>query len=330
MSLLTVGRTAAAEADVLARLDAAGSRSFTFIDTGGTGFITDAVVGSVASMNVVERAVGIALPVDVVNGAVGEGTKAPAWRVNGDLDAVATVIAGRDPAAGEALVSHAAMRALGLDQPVGWIAAGDGTHHAIVGSFLPRAPFNEFATGLVIAAAPGDPISQLRVVAHAANDGDVLQRAVLATMKPPEPSDLQIESPAVLADAQRAIAGDLGTFSRGLVLGVIAASGLFTAVVVLADVLLSRSDLGRRRALGAPRWALVTIVTGRAVLAAIVGATTGTAAGLISLIVTTDQTVPSAFSIGVAILAVLTAALAALPFAIIAAFQDPVRVLRTP
>ena len=71
-TLLTVGRAAAAEQQVAARLDAAGSRTLTVTDVNEAGFLDGDVVAAVAAVGVVDRAVGTALPVDVTSVSVGQ------------------------------------------------------------------------------------------------------------------------------------------------------------------------------------------------------------------------------------------------------------------
>jgi putative ABC transport system permease protein len=117
---LTVGRAAAAQAQVTARLDDAGSRHLTLTDAKGQGFLTEAVVEQAAGLSTAERAVGFAAAVDAANTAIGEGgDRVPTWPVLGDLSTAVTLTAGRWPGPGEALVSPTAQAALGLDAPVG-------------------------------------------------------------------------------------------------------------------------------------------------------------------------------------------------------------------
>lgn len=123
--------------------------------------------------------------------------------------------------------------------------------------------------------------------------------------------------------------GDLAGYNRSLLLRVLGAGGLLTAIVVLADVLVRRTDLGRRRALGASRGVIVALVTTRTVVAAFLGAALGAIAGIV-LASGYDAIPPRSFVAAVVVLALLTATLSAIPPSIYAAVRDPVRVLRTP
>lgn len=181
---------------------------------------------------------------------------------------------------------------------------------------------------MLIAAPAGVVARVLHVVATDAATVPSTQGAVLAILARP-PTDLQVVSPVALAELQGEVMGDLARYGRGLLLAVLAAGALLTAVVVLADVLVHRADLGRRRALGAPRWVIVALVTGRVTLAATVGVVVGSVVTAVLLARTGQAPVP-AFALGTAILAVLAAAVAALPPALAASHRDPVHVLRTP
>ncbi|HSN44583.1 MAG TPA: ABC transporter permease, partial [Propionibacteriaceae bacterium] len=97
----------------------------------------------------------------------------------------------------------------------------------------------------------------------------------------------------------------------------------------LADALIRRKDLGRRRTLGANRWDLTSLVALRATLVALIGALAGAILGL----VWTSRTaihVPPSFAAALVALAVIAAGIASIAPAIYAARRDPVTVMRTP
>lgn len=332
-TLATVGRTAAAEQQVADRLDAAGSRLLVVTDTRNGELITPAVVQQSRELSVTERAVGVAIPVDVVNKVVGAGgTRVPAWRIDGDLSEVLTLTAGRWPGPGEALVAEQAQLSLGMDDPVGAVQLASPMQvgdFSVVGSFAPKEPFGAYGAGLVIAADPGTPSDSLYVVVTDSALASAAQSAVLGLVAPPEFDSVSVDSPVALAELQAEVAADLGTFGRTLLLGVLGAGAFLVAIVVLADVLVRRKDLGRRRALGATRGAIVAMVIGRTLLPALLGAAIGVGAGL-WIAARLAAIPPWPFTVGTAILAILTAVASAVLPALYAATRDPVRVLRTP
>ncbi len=331
-TLLTVGRAAAAQGDIAARLDDAGSRHLVVTDVHQRGFLTAPVVDQVAGLSSVERAVGLASAVDTTNVAVGiGGTRVPTWLVVGDLHAVVRLTAGRWPNPGEALVSAAGQAALGLDAPVGAVTTTTGvtTSYPVVGAFASRSPYQDLEAGVVVAAPDGAGARRLDVVATTAAQADATQTAVLALLARSDPADLQVESPATLAQIQADVLGDLARYHRSLAALVLLAGALLVAVVALADVLVHRTEIGRRRALGAPRWALMGILVGRSLVAALAGATVGTLAA-VAVVLRSGQRPDIAFTLATAVLAVLAASVATAVPALVAARQDPVRVLRTP
>lgn len=325
-TLLTVGRSAAAEVQVAQRMESAGSRVVTVRDQGDEDVINPGSVAVISALSGVETAIGLGTARDVVNGAVGE-VKVPARDLVGDLGSVVKLTRGRWPAPGEALVTSGARVKLGMEGPFGYVVDG-GNEHAVVGEFEPLSVVEELDGGVVIAVSEGRA-DYLRVLATDSTAvEDVTDRAV-QVLSPADMSKIQVESPATLAQVQAEVAGDLSKFSRGLLTGVLISGGTLVAVAVLADVLLRRSDLGRRRALGATRALVAVLVAGRVVVPAIIGALVGSLAGLAA-----TQRIgampPLDFAAGTAVLAVIAALIAALPPALFAANRDPVSVLRTP
>lgn len=330
-TLSTVGRTAAAEAQLGDRLDAAGSRLLTVVDVKARGLLGSSVVAQSAGLSVSERAVGTLATIDVVAGAVGVGgAKVPAWGIVGDMRSVVELVAGRWPEPGEGLVSAAGVESLGFTQPFGWVSdpARQGFELAIVGEFRSRAPFDSYAAGIVYDAGDSDAATLSVIVTDAGSAADA-QQAVLGLVAATDPTALRVESPVGLAELRGQVLGDLGAFGRTLLLGVLGAGGLLVAVVVLADALVRRADLGRRRALGANRGVIVGLVTLRTLLPAVVGAAVGTGIGL-WLTARLGAIPPLDFTVGVAVLATLAAVASAVPPALFAATCDPVAVLRTP
>ncbi|UJH71100.1 hypothetical protein [Ornithinimicrobium sp. INDO-MA30-4] len=79
-TIATVGQTAAADQQLQERLDSAGSRVLVVNDGQSGGLISPTIIDQVKGLSTTERAVGTLIPIDVVNGAVGQGaTRVPAW-----------------------------------------------------------------------------------------------------------------------------------------------------------------------------------------------------------------------------------------------------------
>lgn len=99
--------------------------------------------------------------------------------------------------------------------------------------------------------------------------------------------------------------------------------------MTFADTLVRRDDLGRRRALGMSRNALIAFIVVRTAVAAVGGAALGMIAGSVILGALATAPPPD-FVAAVGLLAVIAALAASVPPALAAAYTDPVRVLRTP
>lgn len=329
-TLLTVGRTAAAEEQLLARLDAAGSRLLVVTDEQRVGLVTPAAIRTIAGLDTVERAVGVDTPVDVTNAEIGPGaTRAPAWRVTGRVADTVRLVAGRWPRPGEALVAGAAVARLGLAHPAGAVADPAGRQYPIVGAYKARAAFDQLDAGVLIAGDHRTAADSVHVVITTVGAVRVTEALVVTTLAPADPGAVTIASPTALADLQQLLGGDLGDYGRGTLLLTLGGGAFLIAVVVLAEVLLHRRDLGRRRALGSTRPGLVTLVLARTLTAAVPGTLGGVVAG-VAAAASWAQPPPAEFTAATALLTLLAAAAAAVTPAVLAAAQDPVTVLRTP
>lgn len=326
--VISTGRAEAAQRQVAARVEAAGSRQLIITDQTGGPLASSAAVTVLAGATGVEAAAGIGTARDVTNGEVGPGgTLVTAWPILGNLADVGHLTRGRWPQPGEALASDAALRSLGLDAPVGWVIDKTGNQHAVVGSYTPQPGFDDL-DGILIAHT-ADTTPTLRVIVTDAGVASGVQSLALSVLDPPNPSDLRVTSPTALAALEQLVSGDLGAYARTLTAITLGSATLLIAIVVLSQVLLQRRDIGRRRALGAPRWAVITLIIGQAATPALVGAILGTGIALI-IGARTGATTTITLATGAIILGVLAAAIAAILPATIAAWRDPVRVLRTP
>ena len=332
-TLMTVGRTAAAEEQVLARLEWGGSRMLVVTDAKDSGLITPAVRAAAGGLDGAQAVLGMARAVDVTAGPLSPGgPAAPLWRVQGELSDAVELTSGRLPASDrEALVLPGGAATLSLEGPAGWVAetAPDGAHYSVVGTAVPREGFESTGAGLVAPAPPDASSATLHVLAAHAARAPGLQGTVLDIVRPASPDEVRVTSPATLAQLQSQVAGDLGAFGRVLLWGVLGGGALLVGVVVLADVLVKRRDVGRRRALGATRSDVVGLILVRTVAPVVVGAALGVAVGVLAT-APLGAVPPPDFLAGTAVLVLLAGALASVPPALFAATRDPVRVLRTP
>lgn len=329
-ALFTVGANAANQAAVQSSLATAGARTLIVRDaTGDQGFINNRTLAAVDALSTTQTSIAVGLAFDSVNGRIGNGgTLVTTWPVHGNLSAAVHLIAGRLPQPGEAIISTPAQTNLGLAEPVGFLSSGT-TQYPIVGAFTSVAPFDDMATGAILNANNTATATELRVVIDSIADAPATQTAVLGILAPTDPTKVSLQSPRGLAALTDQVAAQLASHDQATLLLILAVGGLFVAAVVLSDVLVRRRDLGRRRTLGSTRSDLATLVTIRATIPATAGALVGAGAALIATSQTGYQP-PLSFAAAIAVLAIITAAAAAIAPAAYAARVDPVKVMRTP
>lgn len=334
--LATTGQSAAAEQRVLSRIDDVGTRTLLVEDSSGAARMSPLSVGAVSRLAGVRWAIGVGPVTDVRNAALGDaGQPVPSHAVYGALPAAIHVL-GRPPVTGEALVSREAKIALGLSQPVGGVT-GDAVDAAVVGAFTAEAPLQDLNGSTLVLADAGRPqagfdpvLRRLYVMADDVHEVEPLAAALRAAISADDSSQVRIETPQTILDLRTVVAGDLGASGRRLMLLVLGVGLILIATTLFGAVSGRRREFGRRRALGASRSAVVTVVLVHSLVAAIAGALVGTAGGLLAVWRTAGSLPAGEFTAGVAALALLVAFVASVPPALLAAYRDPVRILRVP
>lgn len=333
--LATVGQSAAAEARVLATIDEAGTRTIVVSDPTGQALIHADSVEQVLALDGVDWALGLGPVIDVRNVDLGDAARpVPARRFYGELPAEVAV-AGRAPAAGEALVGSDALPMLAAQQPVASIR-GVGLQGAIVGRFEAREPLAFLARGILVATPPASAardaatLRELYVMAARVEDVTQLVRSVRAVVHAEAPGSLTVETPAALVELRALVGSELATNSRRLMLAVLSVGLVVVAITLAGAVSQRRRDFGRRRALGASRSAIVVLVLTETAAGAALGVVLGCTVGLLAVWRIAGSMPSATFTAGVGILALVTSLVAGVPPGLMAAFRDPVRILRVP
>jgi putative ABC transport system permease protein len=334
VTLATTGQSAAAEARVLRGIDAAGTRLIVVEDDTGQGGISVASIAQIAAVSGVSWVVGFTAVLDVRNSALeGVATPVPMRAYYGRLPAQ-VVVRGRAPNAGEALVGAQASDRLGLTQGVGAVDAPN-QQYAVVGSFSAADPLTFLDRSVL---APGQEVrvfseqDRLRsiylMVTDVAQVEPVTQalRQVIVSRT----SEYSVATPAQLVALRAVVSDELGTSSRRLMVAVLAVGLLIVAVTLFGAVSARRRDFGRRRALGASRSFIATLVLVQTAITASIGALLGTVLGVAAVWRLAGSLPSASFVIGVGVLALLASLLAAAAPASVAALRDPVRILRVP
>ncbi len=327
----TAGRSVAAADAAFRSLTRIDARTLTVVDSTSQGFITPAAVATITTGSTLERAVGLAAPIDAWNGAIGVGgNHVPLWQMQGKMSEIGRLIRGRLPRAHEALITPQAQRILGLADPVGYVITTQGTQFAVVGLIQPEPPYDDLAGGLIAPVTSHAPLREIRVVISSITLASSAQATVLAILSPRDISGVEVDSPVAQAQTAQALSQQFVAYGRSMVLGALAIGFALILAVVLADVLMRRRDLGRRRTLGITRGDLVLLVVLRTLLPAAAGSLVGTLAGDGIVVAVWGTSIPVTFAVGVGIMTVIAALVATLAPAWFAAVRDPVAVMRTP
>lgn len=327
--LSTTGQTVQAETEVLAQIDAAGTRSVVITDAQGNAGIRSDAVDRISRISGVEWVIGLGPATDVRAAGVPGGNPAAIRTIHGTLP-VQIQVNGLELTKGTVLTGVEAQRILGLGIPIGGVTTNEGGY-AVVGSFQATDPLSFLNSSLITNPVPADTtLRSVHILADTPQQVAFVADAALDLLAPDDRTSLAVQTSETLANIRAAVQGQLGQYGRQLITLVLAAGLVLTGLNVYGTINNRRRDLGRRRALGASRPTLIALITTQTLLTALLGATLGSTTTNLVLTQTTNKPAPPTFTLAIIILATLTATIAALPPATIAALRDPVHVLRVP
>jgi putative ABC transport system permease protein len=326
--LLTQGRTAAANQQVLDTLDSAGTRSIIVRGSNGATFIPE-TIERLRSISAVEAAYGFGQARDSTNAQLRGGAKVPVRTAYGaDLNALLDNSRG---AIAGVYASPGALEQLGMMAVSGAVRLADGREYPVLDA-VNTPEHLRFLDPVLLLPDPqdgGDGIAVLVIVATDASLVSAVTEIVTGLLDGYDRSQVTIETSAQLALVRTTISEQLAGSGQALTLMILLANALLVMVVLGALVLLRRRDYGRRRAIGATRSQVAFIVIAQACMISTVGSATGLLVSLGTL-ASSGQVPPISFATAVAVLTIVTATLASIVPASVAARRDPVRELRVP
>lgn len=328
--LMTTGRAVGAEQRVLQSIDSIGTRTITVTAQEGAG-VTSEAIERIASLDNIEWSGAFSSSFDTVNAAIPGGSKVAARFVY-TLDL--RTLGLRSSSDGEQIgfPSPEARSTLGLAEYAGAVASSDGTTAGVAGRYDPPDFLQSLSPVLLVPRDPSEnePVSRIFVVA--ASPGDVLSLApaVSSVLGAADTSKVQVETSSDLLQLRNVIDGQLGSFSRGLVLALLGVTGLIVSVLLYGLVMMRRKDFGRRRALGATRLFVIALLTLQTFILAAAGVASGMTLGITALVLTSDPIPDVRFIAALALLAILSASGAAVIPGVVASRRQPIRELRIP
>ena len=331
--LLTSGRTVGAEQSVMSSIDSEGTRSI-IVRADGEAGLDAGVLERIRHLDGIEWAGAFGLATDVQNAAFPGGTKVPLRLAYGDDWSTLGLPEPLPAPGGIAYASPFAAEQLGLTDHIGQVVAPGGAGYGVGGNATVPDHLR-FLEPVLIAPQPAttgtpDPISVLVVIAERPDLVAPVSSAVTSVLAVTDPSKITLETSEDLATLRALIEGQLGSFGRTLTLGILALTAVLAAAILYGIVMLRRKDFGRRRALGASQGLIITLLLTQTALLAVIGAAFGSAAALSVLAATGDPSPGWAYTLGVGILAVGVAIVAALLPALAAARREPITELRVP
>lgn len=333
--IATTGQSALSEQQVLSRVDDAGTRSITVTDVRGDAGLLPNAVARVAGLQDVESVIGLSVAHDGKNTGLGiAGTAVPVRTFFGELPAGGNsgIVPLQPPVDGEALAGQEAMRLLGLSQPIGTISLEANREVPVVGMYVPLGPL-AFLDNSVLVRGASDattPLRSIHITTRRPQDVAPATVAVGSLLGVSNVGSIRTETSQTLVDIRAAVAGDLGRFSRQLVTIVLGVGLVLIGLNVYGSVTSRRRDFGRRRVLGANRRTIVLIVVVQTLTPAVLGAAVGSAVGIGLVARWAGDTPPFQFILGTAVLTCLISGIASIVPALVAAFRDPISVLRVP
>ncbi|WP_246159845.1 ABC transporter permease [Microbacterium rhizomatis] len=330
--MLTTGRTVGAEQRVLGTIDDAGTRAIQVRAEGDAG-LTAEVLDRIARIEGIEWAAAFSAATDATNTAVPDGRRVPSRLAYGtDLERIG--VPGAPALSGTAAyASPRALDQLGLPDVAGSVTTTAGIDYAVVG----RVATPEFLSGLepllIVPQAEANsaaPVTLMVVIAQRPDLVTPVSAAVLSVLAVDDPAKISVQTSEALAQLRTLVQSQLETFSRGLVLVMLAATAVFVSVILYGLVMMRRKDFGRRRALGASRGLIIALLLTQTTVLAAIGIAVGLTASVIALLATRDPLPGFGFTAGLTLLALFSAVLAALLPAVIASRREPIRELRVP
>lgn len=330
--MLTTGRTVGAEQQVLGSIDSAGTRSILIRTEQGAG-VTASVLDRMSAIDGIEWSGGFSSAIDATNARVPDGMRVPVRYAYGShLDLLGIPAVSPLPS-GLAWASDLALDQLGLPDQAGGITLTTGESYGLGG----RIDVPDFLAGfepVVLVpqpdAAGDEAIGILVVIADTPELVAPVSKAVLSVLAADDPTKVTVQTSEALANLRSLIQGQLGSFSRGLVLAVLALTGILVAILLYGLVMMRRKDFGRRRALGASRGLIIGLLLAQTAILAVIGILIGTGVAAIALLAGGDPLPGLAFTAALGILTLVTSLVAALVPAVIASRREPIKELRVP
>ncbi len=255
----------------------------------------------------------------------------PTRPYTGQLPAPINLLSGRLPQPGEAVVPESLASASGIDGPWGQLDLGPALSAPIVG-IVHDAPDTPIIGSVALVAAKPEDLDPSRILAQVSSSAELPNSIPLlrSAANADRADDLEVATTDADTRIRLDLASELADNRRRIgraTLGIAALLSFVTAVVLVSA---HQRRFGLQRALGASRPAIVGSITAFAVTSSAIGAGIGAAASRIAAGLSDLDPAEPRFTAASITAVGIAATIGAVPPAIVAAFKDPVSVLRSP
>jgi len=335
---VTTGQSVGVERRVREQMESDSARLISITWRQMYGGIDSAAVERIGTLTGVEWALGRSPALDLINSSLPGGNPCPAIVVVGEFPpGTIQLNLGRFAGPGEAMVTAAGTHCLGLQQPAGTLAPAHARQavvaepvFAAVGRLEVREALAPIANFTFLRTHEPTLLVEVFILANEARSIPDITEAALRLTGVSDLTDLAVTSSAAMLELNAILERELAANSRIIAAIVLVAGMGFTGLALALSVGAQRRDFGRRRALGASRSLLMSLVLLEGAIPALLGAIAGTTIGIAALALIYDVASDLAFTLSVPALAIIAVIIASVPAALTAAYRDPVAIVRVP
>jgi len=333
----TTGRTDARRRSLLARLEDPAARLIRVVDRGGQASLTPDTLETIRSVGSVSWALGLSPA-----GPLGRNPSSGDPRRGYAREAVGTrlywgpllggplihLTAGREAAAGEAIAGDRAADTLGLADRLGTVDDESRGAVAVVGSASAISPVENLEAYVFIRGDEEEgPITEVLILVRSASEVEPLVER-LPSLLPAGGESVGVDRAAALLGIREELAADLDGLNAAILFGSVAFCALMTAAILYGAVEARRREFGIRRAQGASRSTIASLVIFEAFLLSSVGALAGGIAGAVVVVLQTGVVPDPLLAAAVGTIVCLSAVAGSIAPALGAALRQPLYVLR--
>ena len=164
----------------------------------------------------------------------------------------------------------------------------DGQLMPVIGLFDPGNSGYEFRNSVIVSPGTLQRTGRGQVTYIAETErgyGKAVAKAIPLTLKPAEPSQINVETPSDLQSLRASIASDLGLYV-GVLSGILLVlASLSAATAMYLSVQSRTAEIALRRAIGSSKWLIARIFLMEGVMLGVLGGSIGACSGMIATII---------------------------------------------